>query len=140
MIDVMDLSPGEIGTWDLVFFLGVLYHLKDPATAIERVASVTKDQLILETETALGWYPYPAGLCFPGDELANDPTNWWALNDRAVIALLRQAGFRTVKRYSRTSVLGRLRRAGLHRRPQRRAGRATTFLRCGRTVYHAWKG
>ena len=29
-IDVMDLSPERIGTFDLVLFLGVLYHLRDP--------------------------------------------------------------------------------------------------------------
>jgi len=29
--------------------LGVLYHMRHPLLALERVASVTKDQLVLET-------------------------------------------------------------------------------------------
>jgi tRNA (mo5U34)-methyltransferase len=139
VIDVMELSPEDLGSWDLVLFLGVLYHLRDPVTAIERVASVTNDQLILETETALELCRHPASLCFPGDELANDPTNWWALNNRAIVALLHQSGFQTVRRYSTTSLLGRIRRAKLHRWPLGQSGRVGTYLRCRRSVYHAWK-
>src|SRR6187401_1004793 len=48
-IDVMDLSPERIGTFDVVLFLGVLYHLRHPFLALERVASVTRDYLIVET-------------------------------------------------------------------------------------------
>jgi tRNA (mo5U34)-methyltransferase len=36
-IDVYDIAPGTVGTFDVVFFLGVLYHLKDPLSAVERV-------------------------------------------------------------------------------------------------------
>lgn len=139
-IDVMELSPEQVGTFDLVFFLGVLYHLRDPVNAIDRVASVTGDQLILETETALNWSRQPAALLFPNDELANDDTNWWALNDSAIIGLLRRAGFHTVRRYSRTSLAGRVKRAKLHRWPPRQGGRILPLLRCRRAVYHAWKG
>ena len=48
-IDVLDLSPERIGKFDLVLILGVLYHMRHPLLALERVASVTKDQLVLET-------------------------------------------------------------------------------------------
>src|SRR3954466_9936846 len=48
-IDVMDLSPERVGTFDVVLFLGVLYHLRHPLLALERVASVTRKLLILET-------------------------------------------------------------------------------------------
>ena len=41
-IDVMDLSPERVGTFDVVLFLGVLYHLRHPFLALERVASVTR--------------------------------------------------------------------------------------------------
>jgi len=54
-IDVMDLAPERIGTFDLVLFLGVLYHLRHPLLALERVASVTEEQLILETHVDLTW-------------------------------------------------------------------------------------
>ena len=45
-IDVMDLGPHQVGTFDLVLFLGVLYHMRHPLLALERLASVTRDQLM----------------------------------------------------------------------------------------------
>src|SRR5581483_10238018 len=48
-IDVLELSPENVGTFDVVFFLGVLYHMRHPMLALEHVASVTKELLILET-------------------------------------------------------------------------------------------
>ena len=40
-IDVLELSPEKVGTFDVVFFLGVLYHMRHPLLALERIASVT---------------------------------------------------------------------------------------------------
>src|SRR5215217_7219370 len=34
-IDVMDLSPDRVGSFDVVLFLGVLYHLPNPLLALE---------------------------------------------------------------------------------------------------------
>ena len=47
-IDVMDLSPERVGQFDVVFFLGVFYHLRHPLLALERIASVTRQLLIVE--------------------------------------------------------------------------------------------
>ena len=52
-IDVLDLSPETVGVFDLVLFLGVLYHMRDPLLALEQVASVTGKQLILDTHVDL---------------------------------------------------------------------------------------
>ena len=41
-IRVEELSPERVGTFDLVLFAGVLYHVRDPLRALEAVASVTK--------------------------------------------------------------------------------------------------
>lgn len=61
LIDVMDLSPVTVGTFDVVLFLGVLYHLPDPVGALRAVASVTEDLLLLETETSLNAVPFGCG-------------------------------------------------------------------------------
>ena len=42
-----------VGRFDVVLFLGVLYHLKHPWAALERVASVCDGLLILETHADL---------------------------------------------------------------------------------------
>src|SRR5262249_15301990 len=86
-IDVMELSPGNVGIFDVVLFLGVLYHLRHPFLAIERVASVTGELLVLETQVDAISYDRPAMVLYPDRELANDPTNWWAPNPAAVEAM-----------------------------------------------------
>src|SRR5262249_28828723 len=41
--DFMKLNPGELGTFDVVLFLGVLYHMTNPFEAMRRVASWTEE-------------------------------------------------------------------------------------------------
>lgn len=136
-IDVDQLSPETVGTFDLVLFLGVLYHLKDPISALERVASVCDDHLIVETETALNWLPGPAAAVHPTDELAGDETNWFSMNARAVVGLLRAVGFERVEVRTRTTwprrVVGASRARLVDGRPWRKA------LRSQRLVVHAFK-
>jgi tRNA (mo5U34)-methyltransferase len=116
-IDVMDLSPEALGeTFDVVLFLGVLYHLPDPITALKRVTSVCNELLLLETETALNFLPFPAGRLWPGRELKGDDTNWWSLNRAALIELLRAFGFRDVRVVYQTPLVRRLGRALKSRR------------------------
>src|SRR5688572_22739694 len=99
-IDVMDLSPSRPGVFDVVLFLGVLYHLRHPLLALERIFSVVRKQLILETHIDLADVSRPAMAFYPGTELAGDPTNWWGPNPLAVEAMLKSVGFRTVKTVS----------------------------------------
>ena len=95
-IDVMDLSPDRVGMFDVVLFLGVLYHLRHPFLALERVASVTREWLIVETVVDLVGLRRPAMAFYPGRELNNDPTNWWGPNLAAVTGMLESLGFREV--------------------------------------------
>lgn len=76
-IEVHELSPETVGVFDVVLFLGVLYHLENPLLALERIHSVTGNRLILSTETDLLWTASPAMAFYPTDELNHDPTNWW---------------------------------------------------------------
>jgi tRNA (mo5U34)-methyltransferase len=96
-IDVMELSPEAVGRFDVVLFLGVLYHLRHPLLALERVASVVGERLILETVVDLLGFSQPAMAFYPGEELNRDPTNWWAPNLVGLEAMLRSVGFRRVE-------------------------------------------
>ncbi|HEY7437886.1 MAG TPA: methyltransferase domain-containing protein [Acidimicrobiia bacterium] len=135
LIDVMELSPEAVdGPFDVVLLLGVLYHLTDAITALQRVAACCRDLLIVETETAVNWLPYAAARVYPGTGLNDDPTNWYQYNIRALRGLLLNCGFRTVEVKYRTP---------LHRRVARslagtRRGRSLrTELRSQRVVLHA---
>ena len=41
--DIYELTPDLMGRFDIVLFLGVLYHLKHPLLALERVCALTTD-------------------------------------------------------------------------------------------------
>jgi len=137
-IDVMDLSPERVGQFDLVLMLGVLYHLKHPLLALERVAGVTAGRLILDTEVDLASLRRPAAAFYPGAELDGDPTNWWGPNPAAVEGMLRSAGFARIEAVTPLpSLPARLRQAA---RLRLRDGRPFwSSLQRGRMVFHAWR-
>ena len=99
-IDVMDLTPEHLGQFDLVLFLGVLYHLQNPLLGLQRVAGVTKSHLIVETHCDLFEVRHPAMRFYPAAQLNNDPTNWWGPNPACVEAMLRTVGFSRIEMLS----------------------------------------
>jgi tRNA (mo5U34)-methyltransferase len=138
-IDVLDLSPENVGRFDLVLFLGVLYHMPHPILALERIASVTKKQLILETHTDLSWTRRPA-LAFygEGELVATDPTNWFGPNRNAVISMLKRVGFREVREYaSKNSLMYTLAAASYNKLTRNYSFFAR--LQQNRMVFHAFK-
>jgi tRNA (mo5U34)-methyltransferase len=137
-VDVMDLAPERVGAFDVVLFLGVLYHLPNPLLALEHVASVTSELLIVETVVDMVGLRRPAAAFYPDRELNNDPTNWWGPNQAAVVGMLRRVGF------TRVEVITPVRSAGF------RAARALKHWLTGknrlgpafrqdRAVFHAYK-
>ena len=124
-IRVEDLTPERVGTFDLVLFVGVLYHLRDPVRALEAVASVTSGRLILETHVDRTLSRRPAAAFYPGRELKGDHTNWWGPNPAAVEGMLRAVGFTDV-----VKVFPRTRGYELARALRRRSQQ-------GRAVFHA---
>jgi tRNA (mo5U34)-methyltransferase len=98
--------------FDLILFLGVLYHLRHPLLAIDAVAERLRGTMIFQTLTMPGAPPRPTpddiaiderdALTEPGwpraafieQRLAGDPTNWWAPDDACVQAMLRSAGLK----------------------------------------------
>ena len=137
-IDVMELSPERIGTFDVVLLLGVLYHLPHPLLALERVASVTRGLLILETVVDLIGISRPAMAFYPDRELNNDPTNWWGPNAAAVESMLRTVGFPRVRRVTPLPSLPyRAARAVSHR--LRGMNQLRAAFRQDRAAFHALK-
>lgn len=107
-VDVMDLDPAEIGTFDLTLFLGVLYHLKNPVEACERVASVTAGTAVVETVVDQLFSRHPAAAFYPADEQWGDESNWWGTNIACTVGMLKAAGFSRVDVVWNPGVLHRL--------------------------------
>ena len=133
-MEVLDLSPENVGSFDVVFFFGVLYHMRHPLLALEKVAAVTKHHLILETKVDLVSWKTPAMAFYLGNELNHDPTNWWAPNVPALVDMLRAVGFQRVQVVSAPRPW--------HQRLLRTLKRGKfswkEFQR-GRVAVHAWK-
>ncbi len=92
-MEVLDLAPETVGVFDVVLFSGVLYHLRHPLLALERLATITGELLIVETQVDLVGHGRPAMAFYPADELNHDSTNWWAPNPAALLAMMRDVGF-----------------------------------------------
>ena len=92
-----DIDAATLGTFDLVLFLGVFYHLRSPISVLDRIRSVTAGTLILETHALVPAFHerYPLVSFFPGDgleaglpyEFCSEPTM------EALKQMLRAAGF-----------------------------------------------
>jgi tRNA (mo5U34)-methyltransferase len=109
-LDLLDISPETIGQFDVVLFLGLLYHMRHPLLALERVASVTNELLVVETLVDMSFLRSPAAAFYP-TEILHDETNWWGPNRAAVLGMLHAVGFKRVvpfqlKRLSATHILG----------------------------------
>lgn len=103
-------------SFDLVWFMGVFYHLRYPILGLDIVAQKTKRMMMFQTLTMPGeeviedtggldiLHREPmceAGwpkMAFIEKRLANDPTNWWAPNHAGVEAILRSSGLRVTDR------------------------------------------
>jgi len=137
-LDVMNLTAEGVGSFDVVLFLGVLYHLPDPLLALKRVASVTSDLLILETVVDMVGVRRPAAAFYPGRELNGDPTNWWGPNHAAVTGMLLSVGFKRVEQITPPrSAPFRASRAVWHRLKGRNG--LVAAYRQDRAVFHAYK-
>jgi tRNA (mo5U34)-methyltransferase len=95
-IDIPDLFPESVGTFDVVLFLGVFYHLLDPVAGLQTAARLAHEVLIVETHTDALDFARPAMIMYPGAELRNDVSNWWGPNPACMVALLKQCGFAKV--------------------------------------------
>jgi len=114
-MEVYDLARSD-ERFDLVWFMGVFYHLRYPLLALDLLAERTRRLMMFQTLTmpgeavapdtadcpiedrtpllASGW----PKMAFIEHRLAGDPTNWWAANHAAVEAMLRSSGLRVLER------------------------------------------
>jgi tRNA (mo5U34)-methyltransferase len=100
VIPVEELSPETVGTFDIVLFLGVLYHAKNPMHYLSICRSICERQIIVETHVDALDYNKPAAVFYPGTSLNNDPSCFWGPNPKAVEGMLNDTGFRDAKTIS----------------------------------------
>jgi tRNA (mo5U34)-methyltransferase len=122
-----EIDARVLGTFDLVLFLGVLYHLRSPIGVLERLRAVTTGTLVCETHALVPAFHerYPLISFFPGDGLElGVPHEFCAIPTMECLTqMLRAAGFTRldVKHTPSLRWLKRL-KAAVTNRPQ--SGRA----------------
>jgi tRNA (mo5U34)-methyltransferase len=113
-LDQLDVyRVGQLGArFDLVIFMGVLYHLRHPLLALDLLYDhVVGDRLLFQSmlrgapdvaavapdypfeDTAIFERPGFPAMYFVEQRYAGDWTNWWIPNRAGVEAMLRSAGF-----------------------------------------------
>jgi tRNA (mo5U34)-methyltransferase len=97
--DFTTLDVSTLGTFDIVLYLGVLYHMKEPLTCVERVRVVTKQVAVIETVAAQ--CPGNEGRSLlelhSGGDLNADFGNWYVPTVEALGSLARASGFTRVE-------------------------------------------
>lgn len=111
--DFMTCDLAAVGAFDVVLFLGVLYHLTEPFAALRRLRAVTTGTAIIET-VATDIDGPPLAEFFPGAELAGDASNWWAPNEAGLVAMCQAAGFASVTKVAAVEMQGRHSRIVVH--------------------------
>jgi len=99
-VNVYDLSPERLGTFDIVHIGDILVHLRDPVRALERVLAVTRGYALVSDVY------FPDLDCAGGATLAEYGGGglvpvWWRLSFSALESMIRDAGFGEVECLSR---------------------------------------
>ena len=114
--NVYDLTPEKYGRFDVILFLGVLYHLRHPLLAFDRIRQMSKPNgLLFVTSQIIDAYvmmedgaistldalsprlaALPLWQFFGENALRHDATNKWAPNMAALREIVQEAQFRIV--------------------------------------------
>ncbi len=94
-LSVYEVTKEKLGAFDIVLFLGVLYHLKHPLLALEQVCEVTRDVAVIETHQIDNLFDtrHPVMEFYELDELGGQYDNWWGPNTECLVQMARAAGF-----------------------------------------------
>src|SRR5262249_1783532 len=95
-IDVADLTVERVGTFEVVLFAGVFYHLFETPKLMQQAAQTATKLFIVETHQDLIDLEHPAMVYYPGATLANDETNLWGPNPALMRQLLTESGFNEI--------------------------------------------
>ncbi len=102
-LDMYDLTPDRIGRFDIVLFMGVLYHLKHPLLALERVCALTTDLACVDSfvlqekhRPGEGVDRRPIMEFYETDEMGGQTDNWCGPTLPCLLAFCRAAGFARV--------------------------------------------
>jgi tRNA (mo5U34)-methyltransferase len=137
---VEDMNLETVGsTFDVVLFLGVLYHAPDPLGYLSNLRSVTAEVAIIETAVDMLDIPVPAAAYYQGATMNGDASNNFGPNPAAVKGMLLDVGFSRVEAFEPWTLnneygINNAARGSIRDRVARRLRKP----RSGRAVFHAY--
>jgi len=107
-LSLYDMTPEMLGTFDLVFFFGAIYHCRYPLLALDRIAPLVHGTMIVESAILDDYSVYMGGRrgvygnhdvvaeFYPGAQYGGVATNWWVPTLQCLLAMITAAGFSNV--------------------------------------------
>ena len=105
-MSVYDIIEEKFGRFDVVFFFGVVYHLKHPLLALEIISNICDGEIYIESAICDDASPYCKGgypnndmvlEFYPGSEYASNPGNWWCPTLQCLGSMVESVGFKNIQ-------------------------------------------
>lgn len=104
LLDMYELTPERLGRFDIVLFMGVLYHLKHPLLALELVCALTRDMAAVDSFILRDEYrpkskvdQRPIMEFYETAEFGGQTDNWVGPSLPCLLAFCRTSGFARVE-------------------------------------------
>jgi tRNA (mo5U34)-methyltransferase len=109
-----DVTPAQLGKFDVVFFFGTIYHLRHPLLALDRLSAVCTDEMFVESAICDEYSPYRGGYgkgydgeqmiaeFYPTNEYAGNVTNWWVPTLYCLSHMVLSSGFAAARGWKLT--------------------------------------
>ena len=107
-ISVYDVTEARFGRFDYIFCFGLLYHLRHPLLALDRLAALCDEAIFVESAILDDYSPYRGGLghgyagrqmvmeFYPDSQFGNNASNYWVPTLHCLGQMVRSAGFANV--------------------------------------------
>ncbi|MDD1444271.1 DUF1698 domain-containing protein [Dolichospermum sp. ST_sed3] len=108
-MSIYDITEERLGTFDIVFFFGTIYHLRHPLLALDKISAICKHEIYVESAILDDYSPYRGGIghgypnqqmimeFYPGRQYGNNETNWWAPTLLCLMNMTYAAGFKHIE-------------------------------------------
>lgn len=99
--DIENITPEQYGTFDIILFLGVLYHLQNPMLAIKNINDLLNKtgKVVIETTTRNNDFDKPVMEFHHKYSLNKDNNNWWSPNILCIEKMFNEFGKYTINQY-----------------------------------------
>lgn len=114
---VYELSPTTQEPFDIIFFYGVLYHLRHPLLALDRLRAVCRGAICVETHICNYDPLVPSSLFYRDNVLDKADSNWTGPSESCVASWMLDAGFSTIYAERKPRIQSRQRFIGFTETP-----------------------